>query len=234
MRASCLSFVQQPALIFPQGNFSSAFPLAAWAFLGYSTPVYLFGSNDGATFTLISTTAVSGAPVCASPPSSIPCSYFVNALPPASQPSFSFYRVVSPAYDYDYAATLFTQPGPSARALSLDNGPLAAADGAAFQAPAPSSPSPSRSLSSLVWIALATGGACAVAAGVVAVRRARIVRFSPLLAKATKETRGDALMAVAGDNGAADHEERVLALLAGSACPDLSPCVVKIPATDVI
>ena len=83
-----------------------------------------------------------------------------------------------------------------------------------------------------MWIALATGGVCAVAAGAVAVRRARVVRSPPFLPKATKETRGDALMAVAGQAGVVDHEERVLALVAGSACPDLSH-VQKIPETAV-
>ena len=159
------------------GNFSSPFPLAAWAFLGYSSPVYLFGSNDGASFTLVSTSAVAGAPICASPPSSMPCSYLVNSLPPASQPSFSIYRVVTPSNNYDYAATLFTPASPTTRSLSL--GSLAStSDGApsAASAQKQSAPSPAGATGApLLWVALAAGAAIVVgaAAAAVALRRRR-------------------------------------------------------------
>ena len=180
MRATGFCFASADLDLHPTGNFSFAFPLAAWAFLGYSAPVYLFGSNDGVAFTLISTTAVAGAPICASPPSSIPCSYLVNALPPASQPSFSVYRVVSPAFNYDYAATLFTPASPSTKSLALGSKlAFTSSDGVvgAGAAQAPAQPSRTGSAAgSLLWVASAAGvvGAAAVAAGslyVVARRR---------------------------------------------------------------
>ena len=172
---------------FIQGNFSFAFPLAAWAFLGYSAPVSLLGSNDGVSFTPISTTAVAGAPICASPPSSIPCSYLVNTLPPASQPFFSIYRVVTQSSNYDYAATLFTPASPTARSLSL--GSLATtSDGAPSAASAMAQPASSpagATAAPLVWVAFAAGGAVVIvgaAAAAVALRR----RLARNAAKANK------------------------------------------------
>ena len=175
------------------GNFSFAFPLAAWAFLGYSSPFYLFGSNDGASFTLISTTAVAGAPICASPPSAMPCSYLVNALPPASQPSFSIYRVVSPANNYDYAATLFTPASPTTKSLALASLALTSSDGVAGAGAALShaqpAPSPAAVAARDAWISAASAGgaaACVAASLLLRVSRRRRAAYAAKTAAAEK------------------------------------------------
>ena len=109
----------------------------------------------------------------------MPCSYLVNSLPPASRPSFSFYRVVSPAPNYDYAVTLFTPASPSLRGLALGGAGAGAAgappspDQAALPSPAQAA-SPRSSL--VVWVVVAACGSCLTAAGVAVVRRARVAR----------------------------------------------------------
>ena len=162
-----------------QGNFSSPFPLAVWALLGYSAPVYLFGSNDSAAFTSIPTTAVGGAPICASPPSSMPCSYQVNSLPPASQPPFSYYRVVSPVNNYDYAVTLFAVATPSLKSLLLSSSlALTSTDDGVGARAAPASsqpaPAPAAVAARAVWISAVAAGVAA--ACVAALLLARVVR----------------------------------------------------------
>ena len=86
-----------------EGRFNTPFSVAAWLSIGYNTPSYLMGSNDGSSFTTISFTAAESA-ACAT---YVPCKYLVASLPP---PPYSFYRVVTPESNYDYLVTLFQAP----------------------------------------------------------------------------------------------------------------------------
>ena len=86
-----------------EGRFSVPFAVAAWLVIGYSTPSYLMGSNDGSTFTNISLVSTDH-PACNA--TFVPCVYAVAPLP--SLPTFSVYRLVTPASEYDYVVTLFT------------------------------------------------------------------------------------------------------------------------------
>ena len=116
----------------------------------------------------------------------MPCSYLVNSLPPASRPSFSVYRVVSPSNNYDYGVTLFALPSPSLRGMALGISGAGVLDAGAPPAPEPpGSVSPGRTRR--MWIALlAVGGAGVSVAAAALARRARILRAAHALKKGEK------------------------------------------------
>ena len=108
-RSSTLSVTNGVTGYWIEGRFSAPFSVAAWLVIGYSTPSYLMGSNDGSTYTNITLASTSYAP-CAD--TYVPCDYAVSPPPSAMQASmlaFSIYRLVTPASNYDYVVTLFKQ-----------------------------------------------------------------------------------------------------------------------------
>ena len=116
-----------------QGSFSAPFSVGAWYVVGWSSPFYLMGSNDGTTWTNLSMTA-STSHACAS--SSLPCAYAVAS---ASQPAFSIYRAVTTQSNYNYAITLLAA---GAQQTPAPSPPVAVAAPPPLNFPPPSSPPP--------------------------------------------------------------------------------------------
>ena len=114
-----------------QGSFSAQFSVGAWYVIGYSSPFYLMGSNDGNTWTTLSMTALT-SDACTSS-TAAPCAYAVAST---SQPAFSVYRAVTTQSNYNYAITLLAQQTAAPAASLPPTAPLVAPP------PPPPSPSP--------------------------------------------------------------------------------------------